>query len=298
MATPDADKLIASLLPAVMAAGRAELGHFGAGVTVMEKADASPVTAADQEAEAILLTALDRHAPAIPVVAEELAAAGRLPPQTGLFFLVDALDGTRYFIKGLPEFSVNVALVDAGRPVFGLIYVPATGRLYVTRADGRAYAATIDCTSPDADAAFTRVPFVPIQSRMPDRTQMVAFNSPSVGSKSAAFLDALGVKDARPLGSSEKFCLIAQGSGDIYARLGPTYEWDTAAGHAILNAAGGSVTTLDGQPLAYGKTANAYLNPPFVAWGRTPEAAGYAAHAVAAGPDPAGQTEGKSAGGP
>lgn len=297
MAATDADTLIQNLLPAVLAAGRAELGHFGGGVSVSQKADSSPVTVADQEAEAILLAALAKHVPQVPVVAEELAAAGHLPAPTGTFFLVDALDGTRYFIKGLPEFSVNVALVEAGRPVFGLIYVPPTGRLYVTRSDGRAYIATVASDTPDGALDLSRVDFKPMTGRAPDHAHMVAFNSPSVGSKSAAFLDALGVKDARPLGSSEKFCLIAHGAGDIYARLGPTYEWDTAAGHAILEAAGGSVTTLDGARLGYGKTDNAYLNPAFVAWGRTPEAAGYVPAAGAVAVNAAGSPAGKPASG-
>lgn len=268
-ALPEADSLIRGLLPAVLEAARVQMRHFASGVTVMSKPDASPVTAADHESEGVLLAGLERVAPNIPVIAEEQAAAGRLPPPQGRFFLVDALDGTRYFIKGKPEFSINVALVDAGAPVFGLIYVPPAGRLYVTRSDGSARGAVLMPQSGPPrdldDLAMRR-----LKSRDPDRSALVAFNSRNSASASAALLAELEVKEARPLGSSEKFCLIAAGEGDLYARLGPTYEWDTAAGQAILEAAGGSVTRLDGARLTYGKSQEGYLNPAFVAWGGLP----------------------------
>lgn len=267
---PDADTLIKDLLPAVMEAARAELGHFAAGVEVLEKPDASPVTAADHEAEAILLEALASCAPRVPVIAEEQAAAGLLPQAGKRFFLVDALDGTRYFIRGKPEFSINVALVEGGAPVFGLIYVPPTGRLYVTRSDGRSYTAI----APSSEARSARAPeigWTQMRTRAADRRKLVAYHSRSTaGGASAEFLKALGVSEARSLGSSEKFCLLAEGQGDVYARLGPTYEWDTAAGQAILEAAGGCVTTTDGARLTYGKAEGGYLNPGFIAWGGAP----------------------------
>lgn len=269
MARIDADDLTLALLPAVLDAARAEMRHFTAGVEVTSKADASPVTAADHEAEAILLAALERVAPQIPVIAEERAAAGQLPPPGGRYFLVDALDGTRYFIRGKPEFSVNVAISDAGRPVYGLIYMPPSGMLYVTRSDGGSWGGLV---APDTalPSNLDALGLTRLATREPDRAHLMAFTSRNSAGASGEFLRELEVHESRSLGSSEKFCLIAAGLGDVYARLGPTYEWDTAAGQAILEGAGGCVTLLDGRPLTYGKAAAAYLNPGFVAWGRAP----------------------------
>ena len=263
-----ANSLTNALLPAVLEAGRLEMRHFTGGVAIEHKADRSPVTAADREAEAIILAALARLAPDIPVVAEEAASAGLLPPAASRFFLVDALDGTRLFVKGKPEFTVNIALIENARPVFGLVYVPPTGSLYITRDDGHSYAATI---LPDApDSSIGNMVHERLTSRPPDPANLLAFNSRTAGGASSDFLNRLGVKEARPLGSSLKFCLIAKGEGDIYARFGETYEWDTAAGQVILEAAGGTVATLDGATLTYGKANKAYLNPHFIAWGRQP----------------------------
>ena len=268
MKFPDADRIAEFLLPAVLEAGRLEMRHFTTGVKIEQKADKSPVTAADREAEAIVVEALSRCAPNIPIIAEEAAAAGLLPPPAETFFLVDALDGTHGFIRGKPEFSVNIALIKNGHPVFGLVYGPASGRLFVTKSDGHSYAAEL---SPDAaEEAVRGVRWSRLTSRVPDRAQLVAFNSRSSGAVSSEFLQALDVKEARPLGSSLKFCLIASGEADLYARFGPTYEWDTAAGQAILEAAGGTVSTIDGERLSYGKSGDDYLNPHFVAWGRSP----------------------------
>ncbi len=268
MSFTGANSLTDALLPAVLEAGRVEMRHFTGGVTIEHKADRSPVTAADREAEAIILAALARIVPDIPVVAEEAASAGLLPPAANRFFLVDALDGTRLFVKGKPEFTVNIALIENAKPVFGLVYVPPTGSLFVTRDDSHSYAAVI---MPDAsERSIGNIAFERLCSRQPDLANLLAFNSRTAGGASSEFLNRLGVKDGRPLGSSLKFCLIAKGEGDIYARFGETYEWDTAAGQAILEAAGGTVATLDGATLTYGKAAEAYLNPHFIAWGRQP----------------------------
>ncbi len=264
----EADLLAAALLPAVLEAGRLEMAHFSSGVTIEKKPDQSPVTVADREAEAVLLAALARHAPDIPIIAEEEVAAGRIPPPAERFFLVDALDGTRHFVRSNPEFSINIGLVDAGRPVFGLIYGPAFGRLFLTRSDGGAYEVLADANRTPPD--FAALQFKRIWSREPDRAYLKAFNSKSTGSLSFGLLNALDVKEAQPFGSALKFCKIASGEGDIYARVGETYEWDTASGQAILEAAGGSVTDLDGQPLTYGHAARGYLNTSFVAWGKRP----------------------------
>jgi 3'(2'), 5'-bisphosphate nucleotidase len=263
----DHDALIAALLPAVRDAGRVEMEHFRKGVAIEQKADRSPVTVADREAEALLLAALSKIAPSVQIVAEEDVAAGANPGYARRFFLVDALDGTRLFIRGKPEFSINIGFVEDGRASFGLIFLPPSERLFVTRSDGAAYEARLPLSGDDV---LPEVSFKKIATRTPDRDALVAFNSRGAGSASAPLLAELKVAEARPLGSAMKFCLIAAGEGDLYARFGETYEWDTAAGQAILEAAGGSVTTLDGEPLTYGHFARGFRNPYFVAWGRQP----------------------------
>jgi 3'(2'), 5'-bisphosphate nucleotidase len=263
----DSDALIAALLPAVREAGRLEMAHFRNGVKFEQKADRTPVTAADREAESILLSALAGIAPSVPVVAEEEIAAGAVCEYARQFFLVDALDGTRLFIRGRPEFSINVALVEDGKPRFGLIFLPPSERLFVSRSDGFAYEGKLPLSNGDG---APEIQFKRISTRQPRPGALVAFNSRGTGSASAGLLKRLNVEDARPLGSSMKFCLIAAGEGDLYARFGETYEWDTAAGQAILEAAGGSVTTPAGVPLSYGHYQRAFRNPHFIAWGRQP----------------------------
>jgi 3'(2'), 5'-bisphosphate nucleotidase len=267
MKAADCRHLVEGLLPAVLAAGRIEMSHFAAGVAVETKADTTPVTIADHEAEAVLLEGLQRVAPGVPVIAEEAVAAGRIPKVEHAFFLVDPLDGTRAFIKDSPEFTINIGLVEGNRPVFGIIYAPALGEFYATLAPGEAVEARI---APDAqatrlaDCALTR-----LHTRDPVPNALVAFASRSHAAQSTdAFLTKLPITETRKASSSLKFCLIAKGEADLYARLGQTSEWDTAAGQAILVAAGGSVTTVDGAPLLYGKSAEGFANPHFVAWGR------------------------------
>ncbi len=263
----DADFLVQALLPAVLQAARIEMDYFVRGVAVEAKVDRSPVTAADREAEAVILAALARIGPNVPVIAEEAFNDGHMPETGNRFFLVDALDGTSGFIKGKPEFTINVGLIEAQRPVFGMIYVPASGDLYVTKSDGGSHHAIL---ATDANSSGIAAPaFARLASRAPDRDNLLAFNSRTAGGAGGEFLKRLNVRETQPLGSSHKFCLIAQGRGDVYVRFGNTNEWDTAAGQAILEAAGGSVTTPDGKTLTYGKSANRYLNPHFVAWGRS-----------------------------
>jgi 3'(2'), 5'-bisphosphate nucleotidase len=273
MSILDHSQLAASLYPAVLEAGRVEMQHFTSGtkssIAIETKADRSPVTAADREAEAIIVAALASIAPDVTIVAEEAAAAGHMPKPADRFFLVDALDGTRLFIRGKPEFSVNIGLVENGSPVFGLIYIPPTGDLYVTTSSGTSVRAVATCALSNA-TGYHALDFKRLQTRDPDRDNLKAYNSRTAGGASTEFLTALNVRHAEPIGSSLKFCLIAAGEGDLYARFGETSEWDTAAGQAILEAAGGTVTTLDGAALTYGKAAAAYLNPHFVAWGRKP----------------------------
>ncbi len=277
MSKIDINTLAEKLYPAVLDAGRLEMVHFKTGVAIETKRDRSPVTVADRDAEAILLAALATVAPGIPVVAEEAVAAGEIPEPSNCYFLVDALDGTRLFIRGKPEFSVNIGLVENGRPIFGVIYVPPTGDLFFTNGSDASFRACAPC-APAERIAFGKLAPVKLSSREPDPANLKAFNSFSAGSAGVGLLEALKVKEAVPVGSSLKFCLLAAGEGDLYARLGETSEWDTAAGQAILEAAGGSVTIDGGTPLTYGKSSNIFRNPHFVAWARTPLVASFAQH--------------------
>lgn len=277
MRAADFDRLAEKLYPAVLDAGLLEMQHFKTGVPIETKSDRSPVTVADREAEAIILAALTLIAPEVTVVAEEEVAAGNIPAPANEFFLVDALDGTRLFIRGKPEFSVNIGLVQNRRPVFGMIYVPPTGDLFFTTGDGRSVRAYAPWSLAER-IPFPALRLQTLQAREPDKNNLKAFNSQTAGAAGVGLLTALNVKTAEPIGSSLKFCLIAAGEGDLYARLGETSEWDTAAGQAILEAAGGTVTIDGGTALSYGKSATNYRNPHFVAWARQPLIADFGRH--------------------
>lgn len=264
------DALVEALLPAVMEAGRLQVGLLAGDLSVSRKTDSSPVTEADHRSEAILIAALAEAAPGIPVVAEEEVAAARIPELGDRFFLVDPLDGTREFVERRPEFTVNVALVEGGRPVLGIILAPALGEVFVTRGAGAAWARSEGLAEPLPPLAK----WAALATRHPPPGGLVAVGSRSHGHKDGTppprMLEGVVIGEHRRVGSSLKFCLIARGEVDIYARLGPTSEWDTAAGQAILEAAGGAVTTLDGAPLGYGNARGRFLNPHFIAWGRRP----------------------------
>lgn len=247
-----------------LAVGRDMLQVFEAGPTARLKDDASPVTVADERAEADILTGLARFCPGIPVVAEEAAAAGRAATEGfDRFILVDPLDGTREFISRRPEFTVNIALVEQGVPVAGVVYAPALGRAYAGSAAG-AERLTVA-------ADFTVASREPIAVR-PQRQPPVAVISRShITGETMAWLERQGIDHSVAIGSSLKFCLLAEGSADIYPRYGCTMEWDTAAGDAVLRAAGGMTLTLGGEPLRYGKVhrpeARDFVNPDFIARG-------------------------------
>ncbi len=237
-------------------AGRTILGHYGADVAVERKADSSPVTVADREAEALIVAALRAIDPEIPVVAEEAAAAGTAPSEGGeRFWLVDPLDGTREFIGQTDEFTVNIALVENGTPVLGAVHAPALGETYGGLAPGTAWRSGRDAArrSIAARSVPAAGPVILSSRRHGDRDRL------------AGLLASLEVAEHRTVGSSLKFCLLAAGEGDIYPRYGETNEWDTAAGHAVLLAAGGSVSTIEGTPLGYGKAG--FRNPEFIARG-------------------------------
>ncbi len=243
-----------ALLPLVQRAGAAILRHYAGEIETAYKADRSPVTAADQEAEEILVEGLRRLTPEIPVVAEEAVAAGRIPEVGDApFWLVDPLDGTREFLSRNGEFTVNLGLVRGRRPVFGIVMAPARGCIWVGIADRGAF-------------RREKGERVAIRVRAADPAQLVAVASRSHRDpETDAWLRAHAVARTISAGSSLKFCAVAEGRADVYPRFGPTMEWDTAAGHAVLAAAGGRVVTVTGEPLAYAKPG--FRNPGFIAYG-------------------------------
>ena len=233
------------------------------------KGDGSPVTAADKDAEAIIEAGLKAAQPDIPILAEEAASEGRIPELGDRFFLVDPLDGTREFVSRNGEFTVNIALIDHGRPISGVVYAPAIKKLYYgANGEGAFYQEV----APDQSRHDAERPHE-IEARSAFHKNLMAVASRSHRSpETEALLDKIGVKDFTPAGSSLKFCLVAQGSADVYPRLGRTMEWDTGAGQAVLEAAGGRVMALDGEsevgPLMYSKAERGFDNPHFIAWGR------------------------------
>ena len=254
-----------SLLPilteAALAAGAEIERIYLEGCEVVEKEDGSPVTIADRHAEAIILERLGAAFPDIPVLAEEEAAAGRIPELGRRFFCVDPLDGTRGFVQRSGEFTVNIGLIEDGASVAGVIYAPDPKLLYYG-ARGEGAFRVRDGGAPG-----------PVRPRPRPASGLTAVGSRShaahgTGEKSAH----LGIAEFVASSSSLKFCLVAEGTADVYPRHGTTAEWDTAAGQAILEAAGGRVMALDEEgreagPLRYGKIAERFLNPPFIAWG-------------------------------
>lgn len=250
--------LAQALIPSVLAAGQAILAARAAGLTVERKADASPVTEADRAAEDLILAGLRVVAAGVPVVAEEQVAAGCIPVLADAFFLVDALDGTKDFLRGGPDFTVNVGLVRDGEPVLGVVHAPATGRLWIGLAGDGAFA-----TSAATPADWRPIGVRPAPEAAPDIVASLSHRTPETDAFIARYPGARVVA----AGSSLKFCVLAEGTADLYPRLGPTSQWDTAAGHAVLTAAGGRVLTMAGTPLPYGKGSGAqpFLNPWFVA---------------------------------
>ena len=267
MQAKDFQFLADSLVSVALAAARVQMAYLAAGVVAQTKADKSPVTVADQESEAVILEGLARAAPGVAVVSEEAAAAGHIPAVGGTFFLVDPLDGTKPFIRREPQFTINIALIEDGNPVFGLVYAPALEDFYVTVGPGQAAAARLP---PSAEAcSLAACGLAPVRTRVPDPNALGALVSQiHLDKATQRFLDRYPVVERRAVSSSLKFGLMARGEADIYPRAGPTSEWDTAAGHAVLAAAGGTVTAFDGGPLLYGKPG--FRNTGFVAWGRTP----------------------------
>jgi 3'(2'), 5'-bisphosphate nucleotidase len=247
----DEARLLDELADAAREAGEAILAVVRRGFEVEAKQDTSPVTEADRAAELIILAALARAAPGVPVIAEEEVAAGRIPAHGELYFLVDPLDGTKEFVRGGDDYTVNIGLIEGSKPRIGVVYAPATGRLHAGIVGSGAW----------LDEGH---------GRQVIRTRSRGVETTAVASKShlnQATVDyleaAVGACGYVSVGSSLKFCIVAEGRADIYPRAAPTSEWDTAAGHAVLLAAGGLVDGPDGAPLRYGKRA--FLNRAFVA---------------------------------
>ena len=247
----DKKQLLEDIAVATREAGEAILELVRRGFEVEHKDDLSPVTEADRAAELIILAALAKSAPGVPVVAEEEVAAGRIPAIGDTYFLVDPLDGTKEFIRGGDDYTVNIGLIASGQPLLGAVFAPARGTLHAGLVGEGAWLEDSN-------------------GRRPIRTRERAASVAAVASKShfnqptADYLaEAVGECDYVGIGSSLKFCIVAEGGADIYPRLAPTSEWDTAAAHAVLLAAGGIVDGPDGEPLRYGKTA--FLNRGFVA---------------------------------
>ena len=270
MSELDFTALLDRVAPAVLSAGETVMRSFGSRATVELKADSSPVTEADRASERILLEALQGFAPDIPIICEEAASEGRVPKVDSAFFLIDPLDGTREFIAGRNEFTINVGLVVNGSPTFGVIFAPALAHLFLTTWPDRAVEVRVPRGAAWNDLRGKQH-LSPMRTRRPEAGDLAALVSRSHAEPELpSLLEKLAVRSSRSLGSALKFCLIARGEADLYPRLGPTCEWDTAAGQAILEAAGGVVTALDGQPLTYGKAKEGFRNPGFLAWGRAP----------------------------
>ena len=241
-------------------AGTAIMAVYAGGCKhVRVKADRSPVSEADELGEEIILRGLHAAGLDLPIVAEEACAQGGKPRVEARYILVDPLDGTREFLGRNGEFTVNIGLVDNGVPVAGAVYAPALGRLWFAGRNAFSCSVAPGATLPPAGDR------TPLQTRPCPKADMIALASRShADQETEAFLATLPIGDRRAAGSSLKFCVLADGTADVYPRFGPTMEWDTAAGDAVLRAAGGIVLRPDGRPFDYGKPE--YRNGAFVAW--------------------------------
>jgi 3'(2'), 5'-bisphosphate nucleotidase len=270
---PDAG-LIDRLTTIVSQAAAATLAVRAGALNTRTKADQSPVTAADEASEAIIMDGVARLMPGVPIVSEEASAGAAIGTSGSDFVLIDPVDGTRELVAGRDEFSINLAVVRAGRPVIGIVAAPALGWMWRTAPAGGAErfrlapGAAADAAT-DVTAIHTRA--------MPESGIVAAVSRSHFDPATDAFLARLGTRfgEIRRLisGSAIKLCRVAEGTADVYPRLAPTHQWDVAAGHAIVAAAGGTVTTAEGAPLSYRPGRDALRVPGFIAWG-DPSAAG------------------------
>ena len=260
--------LLEALVVAARAAGAEILKLVETGFEVETKSDESPVTICDRAAEHIILEFLKQAAPGVPVIAEEEVAAGRIPAYDQTYFLVDPLDGTKEFVRGGDDYTVNIGLIAEGVPRLGVVYQPAVDKLWAGLVGEGAFV--------EENGERKCINCRPLG----ETRAAVASKSHYTQSTADYLAQAVGLCDHVSVGSSLKFCIVAEGRADIYPRLSPTSEWDTAAGHAVLLAAGGRVDGPDGKPLAYGKKA--FLNRGFCA------TAGWAAPSIGSFMEPFG----------
>ncbi|MDP9421784.1 MAG: 3'(2'),5'-bisphosphate nucleotidase CysQ [Pseudomonadota bacterium] len=255
MSDLDERALLEALVVAARAAGAEILKLVEAGFEIETKHDESPVTVCDRAAEHIILEFLRQAAPGVPVIAEEEVAAGRIPEHGDTYFLVDPLDGTKEFVRGGDDYTVNIGLISGGQPRLGVVYQPAVDKLWAglvgANGDGGAFV--------EENGERRCINCRPLG----ENRAAVASKSHLTQSTVDYLAEVMGLCDHVSVGSSLKFCIVAEGKADIYPRLSPTSEWDTAAGHAVLLAAGGRVDGPDGGPLLYGKKA--FLNHGFCA---------------------------------
>ena len=249
----DEPALLEACVVAARAAGAVILKLVAAGFEIETKGDLSPVTVCDRAAEQVILDALAKIAPGVPVIAEEEVAAGRIPAHGETYFLVDPLDGTKEFVRGGDDYTVNIGLIVDGVPRLGVVFQPAIDRLWGGLVGQGAFVEDLS----GRIAIHTRP--------LGDERAVVASKSHFTQATADYLEQAMGACGHVAVGSSLKFCVVAEGRADLYPRLAPTSEWDTAAGHAVLLAAGGRVDGLDGGPLGYGKAD--FLNRGFVATG-------------------------------
>jgi 3'(2'), 5'-bisphosphate nucleotidase len=261
MQTPEFTRpALEDLIALALAAGREILAVRDAGFAALDKADGSPVTIADQRAEAVIEAGLAHYG--IPMIGEEGFAEGRAPDLAERFFCVDPLDGTRDFVEGENgEFTVNIALIEHGAPVMGVVFAPATQEMYAGE-PGRALKGRFDARTGETLAALA-----PIRAAPPAGPwRVIASRRSGANPETDAFVEALGQHTRIAASSSIKFCRLAEGGADLYPRFGNVSEWDVAAGHAILSAVGGGVMRLDGSPLVYGAHAQRFRVPGFIAF--------------------------------
>ncbi len=254
------NQIAETLAGLVLGAGPAVMNAYTQGCEIWAKADHSPCSEADERAETLLLDGIARNFPGIPVIAEEAVSRGEIPPFSDHFLLVDPLDGTREFIARNKEFTINVALIVGNEPIAGAVYAPALKKLWFAGSEAFACPRGTNGRPPRLENKF------PIHTRSAPASGLVAIESRSHGDgETDAFLGRLPVKKRVIAGSSLKFCVLAEGGADVYPRHSPTMEWDTAAGDAILRAAGGQMSAWEGGPFRYGKSG--FRNGGFIAWG-------------------------------
>jgi len=257
MTKPSTDLL--ALVAIAIQAGEEIMMIYSRGFKASYKPDNSPVTEADVRAEEIILAGLQEFDPQTPVIAEEAVAAGKKPEAAPRFYLVDPLDGTKEFLHRNGEFTVNIGLIEKGDPVAGVVYAPAVGRLFCGDLKGGAFEAPMKPGDKLDEAKWSKMA---IEKASTNELKAVASRSHR-DEATENWLAAKGVKEVISAGSSLKFCLVASGQAHLYPRFGRTMEWDTAAGHAVVVAAGGKVVTSNGQPLRYGKQERGFDNPAF-----------------------------------